>query len=81
MGDHLRMIVADVEAVEAVKAIGNMWNLPVSQIMWRPLPNLKPSAEKWIQVGGAHHTVLSYSIDSGIWEMFAYMAGVEFIHI
>ncbi len=45
MGGRLRMIAADVEAVVAEKAVGKMPNLPVAQIMWKPLPNLKTASE------------------------------------
>ena len=78
MGDRLRMICADVQAVEP---IAKMPNLPVAQVMWRPLPNLKTSSEAWIYAGGAHHTVLSFSLTAAHMREFAEMAGIEFIHI
>lgn len=78
MGGRLRMIVNDIEAIEAV---GKMPNLPVAQIMWKPLPNLKTSSEAWIYAGGAHHTVMSYSLNAEHMRAFAEMAEIEFIHI
>ncbi len=78
MGGRMRMIVNDVEAVEAV---GKMPKLPVAQIMWKPLPNLKTAAEAWIYAGGAHHTVMSYTLNSSHMRTFAEMAGIEFVHI
>jgi len=78
MGNRLRMIVADVEAVEP---IGNMPKLPVAQVMWRPLPDLKTSSEAWIYAGGAHHTVLSFSLNAEHMRDFAEIAGIEFVHI
>lgn len=78
MGGRMRMIVNDVEAVDA---IGEMPKLPVAQIMWKPLPNLKTASEAWIYAGGAHHTVMSYALNAEHMRMFAEMAGIEFIHI
>lgn len=78
MGDRLRMIVTDVEAVEA---IGDMPKLPVAQVMWKPLPNLKIASEAWIYAGGAHHTVMSYSLNAEHMRDFAEIAGIEFVHI
>jgi L-arabinose isomerase len=78
MGDRLRMIAADVEAV---KPVGDMPRLPVAQVMWKPLPDLKTGSEAWIYAGGAHHTVLSYSLNAGHMRDFAEMAGIEFVHI
>ncbi len=78
MGGRLRMIVADVQAVES---IGDMPRLPVAQVMWKPLPDLKTSSEAWIYAGGAHHTVLSYSLNAGHMRDYAEIAGIEFVHI
>lgn len=78
MGDRLRMIVADVEAVEPV---GDMPRLPVAQVMWKPLPDLRTSSEAWLYAGGAHHTVLSYTLDAEVMRDFAEMIGIEFVHI
>lgn len=78
MGDRLRMIVTDVEAVEPV---GDMPKLPVAQVMWKPLPDLKTASEAWIYAGGAHHTVMSYSLNADHMRDFAEIAGIEFVHI
>ncbi len=78
LGDRLRMICADVEVVEPV---ADMPNLPVAQVMWRPLPDLKTSSEAWIYAGGAHHTVLSLSLTAEHMREFASINGIEFVHI
>lgn len=78
MGGRMRMIVNDVEAVEP---IAPMPKLPVAQVMWKPMPDLTTSAEAWILAGGAHHTVMSYSLNAGHMRDFAEMAGIEFVHI
>lgn len=78
MGDRLRMIVNDVECKEQVN---DMPKLPVAGVLWKPLPCLQTSAEAWIYAGGAHHSVLSYSLTAEHMRDFAEIMGIEFIHI
>ncbi len=78
MGGRMRLIVNDVKAVEPIAL---MPKLPVAQVMWKPMPDLATSAEAWILAGGAHHTVLSYSLNADHLRDFAEMAGIEFVHI
>lgn len=78
MGGRMRLIVNDVEAV---KPIAPMPKLPVAQVMWKPMPDLATSAEAWIAAGGAHHTVLSYTLTAEHLRDYAELAGIEFVHI
>ena len=78
MGDRLRLICNDVECKEQLH---DMPNLPVAGVLWKPLPNLQTSAEAWIYAGGAHHSVLSYSLTADNMRDFAEIMGIEFIHI
>ncbi|MCD7723736.1 MAG: L-arabinose isomerase [Clostridiales bacterium] len=78
MGDRLRLICNDVECKEQ---INDMPKLPVAGVLWKPLPCLQTSAEAWIYAGGAHHSVLSYSLNAEIMRNFAEIMGIEFIHI
>jgi len=78
MGDRLRMIVNDVECKEQEH---DMPNLPVAGVLWKPLPNLQTSAQAWIYAGGAHHSVLSYTLTAEHMRDFAEIIGIEFIHI
>ena len=78
MGTHMRMIVNDIDCVEQTN---EMPKLPVSGVLWKPMPNLKTSAEAWIYAGGAHHSVLSYDVTAEMMRDFAEMAGIEFVHI
>lgn len=78
MGDRLRMIVNDVECKEQTH---DMPKLPVAGVLWKPLPNLKTSAEAWMYAGGAHHSVLSYALTAEHMRDFAEIMGIEFIHI
>ena len=78
MGGRFRLIVQDIEVV---KPIYDMPNLPVARVMWKPMPDLKTGAECWILAGGAHHTVLSYTVTADQMQDFAEMMGIEFVHI
>ncbi len=78
MGGRMRLIVNDAKAVTPLK---DMPKLPVARVMWKPMPDLKTSAEAWILAGGAHHTVMSYALNAEHMRDFAEMAGIEFIHI
>lgn len=78
MGDRLRMIVNDVECKEQEN---DMPNLPVAGVLWKPLPDLQTSAQAWIYAGGAHHSVLSYTLSAEHMRDFAEIMGIEFIHI
>lgn len=78
MGGRLRLIVNDVLAV---KPIMEMPNLPVARVMWKPFPNLETSAEAWITAGGAHHSVISFSLTANELRDWANMMDIEFVHI
>jgi L-arabinose isomerase len=78
MGNRFRMIVNEVEAVEPEPPPPN---LPVARVLWKPLPSLEVGAAAWILAGGAHHTGFSQAIDSSYMEVFAEMAGIEYLLI
>ena len=78
MGDRLRMIV---NYVECKKQENEMPKLPVAGVLWKPLPCLQTSAEAWIYAGGAHHSVLSYTLTAEHMRDFAEIMGIEFVHI
>lgn len=78
MGGRMRMIVQDIECIKPIKS---MPNLPVARVMWKPLPSLETGLECWLLAGGAHHTTLSYDVDSEMMRDFARIMGIEFVHI
>lgn len=78
MGGRLRLITQDIEAV---KPIMEMPNLPVARVMWKAKPNLTTGLECWIAAGGAHHTVLSYDVDSQMMHDWARIMNIEHVHI
>jgi L-arabinose isomerase len=78
MGNRFRMIVNDVQVVDALEPLPN---LPVARALWTPMPNLKVGAAAWIYAGGAHHTGFSQVLTAEHMQDFADMAGIEFLHI
>ncbi|MEE8886808.1 MAG: L-arabinose isomerase [Eubacteriales bacterium] len=78
MGDHFRIICADVELVKQPKV---MPKLPVARIMYRHKPNFQIGTAAWCYAGGAHHSVISTALDRSDIEMFARLTGTELITI
>jgi L-arabinose isomerase len=78
MGNRFRLIVNEVDVVEPE---ADLPKLPVARAVWTPRPDLKVAAGAWIYAGGAHHTGFSQSLTSKHLEMFAEMAGIEYVLI
>lgn len=78
LGNRLRFICAEVECVNAEKP---MPKLPVASAMWKPMPNFKDGVKAWLLSGGAHHSVLSYSLTKEHIIDYARMAGIECVVI
>jgi L-arabinose isomerase len=78
MGDRFRLIVNEVEALAVIPA---MPKLPVARVMWQPLPTMREGLKRWLEAGGAHHTVYSQNLCFETLEDFARIANIETIHI
>jgi L-arabinose isomerase len=78
LGDRMRMVVNDVEAVAIEQA---MPRLPVARALWKPYPNLRDAAESWILCGGAHHSVFATALTAEHFRDWADMMEIEFVHI
>lgn len=78
MGNRFRLIVNEVDVVTPD---ADLPKLPVARAVWVPRPNLKVAAGAWIYAGGAHHTGFSQAITAKHLEMFAEMAGIEYVLI
>ncbi|HEY0828084.1 MAG TPA: L-arabinose isomerase, partial [Bacilli bacterium] len=78
MGNRFRLLINEVDAVKAEKA---MPKLPVASILWKPQPSLNESAEAWILAGGAHHTCFSFAVSVEQLVDWAEMAGIECVII
>lgn len=78
MGDHFRIICADVELVKQPE---QMPKLPVARIMYRHKPNFQIGTAAWCYAGGAHHSVISTALDRSDIEMFARLTNTELITI
>jgi len=78
MGNRFRLIVNEVEAVEAPH---DLPKLPVARVLWKPLPDMKTGCAAWIYAGGAHHTVYSQCLSTKHFLDFANIAGIEYLNI
>jgi L-arabinose isomerase len=78
LGHRFRLIVNEVDVVAPERALPR---LPVARALWVPRPDLKVSAAAWIYAGAAHHAGFSQAVAAKQMEMFAEMAGIEYILI
>jgi len=78
MGDHFRIICADIEMVKQPKP---MPKLPVARIMYRHKPNFAIGTAAWCYAGGAHHSVVSTALTKEDIANFARFTGTELIII
>nr|WP_121271943.1 L-arabinose isomerase [Pedobacter schmidteae] len=78
MGNRFRLLVNEVEAVEPKYQLPK---LPVAQVLWKPLPDMKTGCAAWIYAGGAHHTAYSQNLTSAHLLDFANIAGIEYVNI
>ncbi|MDR0954778.1 MAG: L-arabinose isomerase [Rikenellaceae bacterium] len=77
LGNRFRMIVNEVEVIEAKP----MPKLPVANAFWVPKPNLEVGAQAWIMAGGTHHTSFSKALTTEYIEDYAEIAGIELLYI
>ena len=78
MGNRFRLLVNEVEAVEATEQLPK---LPVARVLWKPRPDMQTGCAAWIYAGGAHHTAFSQNLTTEHIETFAEMVGVELVVI
>ncbi len=78
MGNRFRLLINEVEAVEAENELPK---LPVARVLWKPLPDMKTGCAAWIYAGGAHHTVYSQNLTTEHLLDFANIAGLEYVNI
>jgi L-arabinose isomerase len=78
MGNRFRLLVNEVEAVAPEHQLPK---LPVAQVLWKPLPDMKTGCAAWIYAGGAHHTAYSQNLTTAHLLDFANIAGIEYINI
>jgi L-arabinose isomerase len=74
LGDRFRLLLDEVDVVPLPEPLPK---LPVARALWRPRPDLPTAAQRWLEAGGPHHTVLSDQLPVEIVEDFAGIAGVE----
>jgi L-arabinose isomerase len=78
LGNRFRMLVNEVDVVTPPQ---DLPKLPVARAVWKVRPNLKDGAAAWILAGGAHHTGFSIALTTDYMEIFAEIAGIEFVVI
>jgi L-arabinose isomerase len=78
LGNRFRMIVNEIETI---KIEHKMPKLPVARALWKPLPNLRDSAEPWIIAGGTHHSVYASALSAEYFRDWAVMNGIEYVNI
>lgn len=77
-GAQFRLVVNELEIVEADASLPL---LPVARTVWIPKPDLAEGAKRWIEAGGAHHSVNAPALNTEFMEDFARIAGVELVVI
>lgn len=78
MGGRYRLVINEIEAKQPKTETPK---LPVAKVLWKPLPSLSEATEAWIYAGGAHHTVLSFTVTTEQLYDFAEMTGIECVVI
>ena len=78
LGGRFRMIVNEIETI---KIEHEMPRLPVARALWKPLPNLRDSAESWIIAGGTHHSVYAAALTAEYFRDWAEINGIEYVRI
>lgn len=77
-GDRFRLVINELEIVEPDAPLPL---LPVARTVWIPKPDLAEGARRWIEAGGAHHSVNAPALNTEFMEDFARIAGVELVVI
>lgn len=78
MGDKFRLIVNTVQGLEVTEKFPK---LPTARVLWRPEPSMKEGLKRWLEAGGAHHTVYSQNLTVEYMEDFARMFDLEMVLI
>jgi L-arabinose isomerase len=78
LGNRFRLIINEVDVIRPPKPLPK---LPVARALWKCRPDFKTACAAWIYAGGAHHTALSYAVDTETLLDYATLAGVEAVVI
>jgi L-arabinose isomerase len=74
LGNRFRLLVNEVDSIRPPSEAPK---LPVARAVWECRPDFQTACEAWIYAGGAHHTVFSHALTTGMVLDFAAIAGVE----
>jgi len=78
LGDGFRLIVNEVEAVDPDQALPK---LPVARAVWIPKPDFHIATRRWIEAGGAHHSVYTQALTAAHLIDYAMLADIETVII
>ena len=78
MGGRMRMVVQELDAVKAERA---MPKLPVARALYVPRPDFRRGCQAWLLAGGAHHTSFSQAVTGAQLSDLAAMLGIECVRI
>ncbi|AKP66272.1 L-arabinose isomerase [Companilactobacillus ginsenosidimutans] len=77
-GDEFKLMSYDVSGNKPEKETPY---LPVAKQLWTPKQGWKKGAEGWLTLGGGHHTVLSFAVDSEQLTDLSKMFGLTYVDI
>ncbi|MBS1368480.1 MAG: L-arabinose isomerase [Lentisphaeria bacterium] len=75
---RFRLVVNEVEVVAPDEGLPK---LPVARTVWIPMPNLAEGARRWIEAGGAHHSVHAPALTAEYMCDYARISGAELVEI
>jgi L-arabinose isomerase len=78
LGDRFRLIVNEVEAVAPDQLLPK---LPVARAVWIPKPDFHTATRRWIEAGGAHHSVYTKALSTEHLIDYAEIANIEIMVI
>ena len=77
LGGRYRLVVNELEVVDPPDVSGAFSKLPVARALWKPMPDLRTSADAWIYAGGAHHSVFTQAVTTEQLRSFADIFDIE----
>lgn len=77
-GERFRLVVNELEVVAPDAPLPK---LPVASTVWIPKPDLAEGARRWIEAGGAHHSVNAPALTTEFMEDYARISGAELVVI
>ena len=77
-GDEFKLMSYDIRGN---KPEADTPHLPVAKQLWTPKQGLREGAVGWLTVGGGHHTVLSFAVDSEQLQDLSHLFDLTYVNI